>query len=177
MGCNRDAGSGFPPSPWRPVLRAAGGQGAKRVPDRGPSAQCQAGGRAGETSHLPGAGPRPVVRQQTARVATKHELNRLVSRAGGRRSCYRPWASRPQPDPGVSFQALRSAPQGWGGGGRDPTPGGALPSKGICSSAPSLSPLPATLTLCSAWGHFHLLSAPTCALLPSFKSILAESPQ
>lgn len=25
-------------------------------------------------------------------------MNKLLSRAGGSRSCYRPWASRPQPD-------------------------------------------------------------------------------
>lgn len=61
-----------------------------------------------------GRGPTQLSGSKQLQVATKHELNGLVSRAGGSRSCYRPWASRPQPDPGVSFQALRSAPQGVG---------------------------------------------------------------
>lgn len=59
-------------------------------------------------------GPTQLSGSKQRRVATKHEPDGLVSRAGGSRSCYRPWASRAQPDPGVSFQAPRSAPQGGG---------------------------------------------------------------
>lgn len=72
------------------------------------------GGRAGETSCLAGTGSCPVVRQQTAPSCYQTQML-MVLGAGGSRSCYRPWASGPQPDPsvaGVSFQAPRSAPQG-----------------------------------------------------------------
>lgn len=76
-----------------------------------------------------------------------------MSRAGGSRSRYRPWASRPQPDPGVSFQALRSAPQGGG----DVIQPHASPQSSLTGSL--ALPAPPPRTLCSSWGHFHLLSA------------------
>lgn len=51
-------------------------------------------GTAGDTLHLPVLGSHPVVRQQTALGCYQTQVL-LVSGAGGHRSGYRPWASRP----------------------------------------------------------------------------------
>lgn len=54
-------------------------------------------GRAGETCSLPGTGPVRLSSSKHSELLPN--TNGLVSRAGGRRSCYRPQASGPQPDP------------------------------------------------------------------------------
>ena len=130
--------------------------------DGGPSAQRRAVGEQVRPHILLGQGPAQLSGSKQLRVATKHEPNGLASRAGGSRSCYRPWASRPHPDPGVSFQALRSAPQGWG----DVIQPHASPQSSLTGSLAlqrnllfCALPAPLPRTLCSSWGHFHLLSA------------------
>lgn len=62
-------------------------------------------GTAGETLRLPVLGSHPVVRQQTALGCYQTQML-LVSGAGGHRFCYRPWASRPQPDPNLAWCLL-----------------------------------------------------------------------
>lgn len=117
--------------------------------------------RLGAEQVRPHVSPRQAL--PSCQAANSSELlpntNRLVSQAGGSRSCYRPWGPSLTPARCLLSGSEVSTP---GCGGRDPTP----PQSPVFTHREPcpLEESPATpphsgRTLRASWGPFHLLSA------------------